>query len=47
MYILAHMPNNDIYLGMELFIEMFTCFCNFYISLPLYYTVCYTVCVND
>lgn len=41
MYTLAHMPINDVYLGMELLIGMFTCFANLYIFLP----ICYTVCV--
>lgn len=37
---LTHMPTNDVYLGMELLLGMFTRFFKFYICLPLYYTVC-------
>lgn len=47
MYTLAHMPINDVYLGMELLIGMFTYFSDFYNCLPISYIVCYTVCVND
>lgn len=37
------MPINDVYLGMELLLEMFACLFKFSICLP----VCYTVCIND
>lgn len=39
MYTLAHIPTNDVYLGMELLSGMFTCFFKFYICLPLLYCV--------